>query len=381
MCYHFIHFLATYGKSKEIKGNHLETAELIDDQFDQIKSTIIFTKEDGSSLIIGKESLYAANPSIMIRSIINREPDVIFIFRSLFTIYEPIVTLVSKITGAKIVLRPDQSYETPTFYNSPGEYAFKKVRYQLADKIQIRTEKEREHINKIGVKNSKLFKAPNHSGINKLESKEEPDYQILSVSGWWKDVKNLHTAIQVFSKVIDKTDKNVRFKIVGRFAEGEYCKYTSNKVDGAYKLTDEIETGEEYKKKIENIIESYNLNNRVEFVGTKTGDELLDIYRNSRIYYMPTKKEGFPSTYVEAYSTGTPVVGLNVPIVNEIIADNKTGFLTENQSEQVKAIVQLLEDDDLFYTMKNNAIKEAEKYTSDTVGQIWKSEIEKLLHL
>jgi len=255
------------------------------------------------------------------------------------------------------------------------------VRYQLADKIQIRTEKEREHINKIGVKNSKLFKAPNHSGINKLESKEEPDYQILSVSGWWKDVKNLHTAIQVFSKVIDKTDKNVRFKIVGRFAEGEYCKYTSNKVDGAYKLTDEIETGEEYKKKIENIIESYNLNNRVEFVGTKTGDELLDIYRNSRIYYMPTKKEGFPSTYVEAYSTGTPVVGLNVPIVNEIIADNKTGFLTENQSEQVKAIVQLLEDDDLFYTMKNNAIKEAEKYTSDTVGQIWKSEIEKLLHL
>lgn len=55
-------------------------------------------------------------------------------------------------------------------------------------------------------------------------------------------------------------------------------------------------------------------------------DRQADIYHSSRIFVFPSDNEGFGVPMVEAMSCGMPCIVADKPPMNEIVADNETGF-------------------------------------------------------
>lgn len=70
--------------------------------------------------------------------------------------------------------------------------------------------------------------------------------------------------------------------------------------------------------------------NNIEFLGYKSGDELLSIVSNALFVIVPSEwYENNPMTIIESYACGVPVIGSKIGGIPEIIEDGKTGFLFE----------------------------------------------------
>lgn len=84
------------------------------------------------------------------------------------------------------------------------------------------------------------------------------------------------------------------------------------------------------------------------FLGHLGDDALQECYRRCRVFAMPSTGEGFGLVFVEAARHGLPSIGGKHDSVKEIVLDNQTGLLVEQElHEIVQACVQLLTDDGL----------------------------------
>lgn len=70
------------------------------------------------------------------------------------------------------------------------------------------------------------------------------------------------------------------------------------------------------------------LNDGVEFTGFRTDSELRDDFACSRLFALPSKKEGFGLVYLEAMAHGRPCLGARSGGTPEVITDD-TGVLVE----------------------------------------------------
>lgn len=82
---------------------------------------------------------------------------------------------------------------------------------------------------------------------------------------------------------------------------------------------------------IEEQLKSYHQCPNVEFLGYKTGKELVDLVSSAKFVCVPSEwYENNPMTIIEAYSFGTPVIGARIGGIPEIIVEGKTGYLFES---------------------------------------------------
>jgi glycosyltransferase involved in cell wall biosynthesis len=71
----------------------------------------------------------------------------------------------------------------------------------------------------------------------------------------------------------------------------------------------------------------------IEYVGFKSGDELIDLIINSSFVVVPSEwYENNPMTIVESFILGKPVIGSNIGGIPELVI-NKTGFVFESANE------------------------------------------------
>jgi len=83
--------------------------------------------------------------------------------------------------------------------------------------------------------------------------------------------------------------------------------------------------------------------------------------------YLPT--EGYPGVIIEAMSVGLPIVTTRWRAIPEIVIDGRNGLLSEpkDHTSLLENIIKLALDDDLRFSMGNNALTEAEKFDTETV--------------
>jgi len=89
--------------------------------------------------------------------------------------------------------------------------------------------------------------------------------------------------------------------------------------------------------------------NNVHLLGEKKYGEVIEYYKNSDIFVLPSNQEGCPNALLEAMSYGLPSIATNVGAVSEIINDGISGFIISKQNSKVMAdvIIKLFNSSEL----------------------------------
>ena len=100
-------------------------------------------------------------------------------------------------------------------------------------------------------------------------------------------------------------------------------------------------------------------NKAIEVVGAKSGNELLAYYAAADCFVMPSYREGFPNTVLEAGAMGLPSVVTDINGSREIIVDGENGVIVPSQNAEVlyEAMQKMLIDKEKREYMARNARK------------------------
>jgi glycosyltransferase involved in cell wall biosynthesis len=103
--------------------------------------------------------------------------------------------------------------------------------------------------------------------------------------------------------------------------------------------------------------ESLGINESITMMGPQPGHRVADMMRRSRIFCLPSHKEGTPVCVMEALACGLPIVATGVGGIPDIVEHGKTGIILEKGSMQslTNALVSLLSDSSRCISMGKEA--------------------------
>jgi glycosyltransferase involved in cell wall biosynthesis len=109
-----------------------------------------------------------------------------------------------------------------------------------------------------------------------------------------------------------------------------------------------IGSGEELSR-LQALAGERGIADRVRFPGRQSRDRIAEAMRRCSVFALPSRYEGLGCVYLEAMSTGKPVIGCRGQGIAEIIQHGANGFLVgaDNDRELALAIAMLLRDDRL----------------------------------
>ena len=158
-------------------------------------------------------------------------------------------------------------------------------------------------LNRFSKKRAKII----YCGVDKNEFvgnlKKFKDPTIICVSRLTK-YKNIKTLILAFAH-LQLTVKNANLIIVG--------------------------TGPE-ENNLKDLAKSLKISKSVKFLSNLPRKELVNLYKSSHIFSLPSIVEGFGIATIEAAAASLPYVNSNIPIQREITKNGQGGFLVESSS-------------------------------------------------
>lgn len=162
---------------------------------------------------------------------------------------------------------------------------------------------------------------------------------------------------------IKKDDSRFRYTFVGRIV-GD--KGINELVAAFVKLNKEHPTTQltlvgKYEANLDPVkpetLKAIEENSCIDACGPRYGDELLIEYVKSDCFVMPSYREGFPNTVMEAGAMGLPSVVTDINGSREIIIHGKNGFIVPSKDANAlyEAMKQMLEDTSTREKMAANA--------------------------
>ena len=220
----------------------------------------------------------------------------------------------------------------------------KKVNY-----IYVETEKMKDSLNRLGIKNVYIMKNFKNLKITKEKmvttSKNEKYNVKCCIFSRIEKEKGINDAVNVISK-LNEEKYNIKLDIYGKLKneyEEEFYKIISGKVF-------------------------------IEYKGVVKYNKSAEVLNKYDFLLFPTryKTEGIPGTIIDAYFSGLPVIASRWENCSEVIVEGKTGFGYEilNVEDLYKKLVYLLNNLNILTEMKKNCLNEAKKYTADSAMKI-----------
>lgn len=143
--------------------------------------------------------------------------------------------------------------------------------------------------------------------------------------------KGINELVEAFVKLHDK-HKNTRLVLVGKYEH-------------------ELDPVSDKTRKL------IDTNDGIDACGPKYGDDLLQMYVDADCFVMPSYREGFPNTVLEAGAMGLPSIVTDINGSREIIENEKNGLIvpSKNTNALYDAMERMLTDDKAREIMKSNA--------------------------
>lgn len=176
------------------------------------------------------------------------------------------------------------------------------------------------------------------------------------------------------AKVLNKT-KQIQLITVGRLVQLKGQIYViraiSELVKQGYHISYSIIGDGHYEKVLKAEVSKLNLQECVNFEGSKSQDEIISYMQAADIFIMSStyddltkRREAFGLVSVEAQAMGLPVIGFNSGGFPDTIIEGQTGFAVEDRSHLAIAekIKVLSENKELYHQMSLAAIENASTF-------------------
>ena len=134
-----------------------------------------------------------------------------------------------------------------------------------------------------------------------------------------------------------------------------------------------------YKKKLDNMIESYGLSDRIIFEGTTR--EMQKVLLEADIFAFPTEYEGLSMSLLEAMTAGLPVLAFKeCRSISSMVKDDEDGILSDSGVNAYKVCLdRLITDEDLRVRLGKTAHENAKKYNPVGIWNTWERLFNKVL--
>jgi len=125
----------------------------------------------------------------------------------------------------------------------------------------------------------------------------------------------------------------------------------------------------EQRRFLESLAERKGLKKHVSFAGWVPYERVPELLASSELFVRPSVTEGLGTAFLEAMACGVPVVGTRVSGILDIITHMHNGLLVSpgQPDEIARAILRLLEDDDLRRRLINNGLRFVQRYSWDAI--------------
>lgn len=205
----------------------------------------------------------------------------------------------------------------------------------------------------------------NYYYYNNIESKSVVLYNMINfneiISKVKEDKNNYNFDIIYLGRMTYQKNPERFIEIVKEIKE----KYPALKVAmvGTGDLDDEI------KK----LIREYNLSSTIKFYGFK--DNPYKILQSSKLMMITSRYEGTPMCALEAFACGIPIISTPADGLNDIIDNQKTGFLSNDNKKIIDYVIKLLTEKKTLNMLKEN-VRKKNKQINNII--FYKNEIKKI---
>ena len=276
-----------------------------------------------------------------------QKPDVLFLNSSKTTVWGPLAALISN-PRPKIIYRiGGWSFNDPRSEISKNFWIFlEKMFAPLKDIIIVNNQHDFDQAKELGIKPREDVKLV-HNGINADELKfldkdaardelnlPKGDYIIGTIANFYKP-KGLPYLIEAMGDI-----ENKKLAIIG---------------DG------------QRRKNLENLIKENNLQEKVILLGRK--ENASQYLRAFNVFVLPSVKEGFPWSVLEAMAAKVPVITTRVGAIPEIITHKESGIIIEpKEPRQIVAAINEIVNLDLVGNAYHTVLEEFS--LSKMIGEI-----------
>jgi glycosyltransferase involved in cell wall biosynthesis len=124
------------------------------------------------------------------------------------------------------------------------------------------------------------------------------------------------------------------------------------------------------RKDLEALIQELSLKKNIMFLGfLENQDEVYALMKSSKVFVLPSTREGFGIVVIEANACGIPVITIDHEnnAAKDLIEDGRNGFVCQLDDREIaQKIIEVLEND-LSEKMKETCINLAGKYDWDRI--------------
>jgi glycosyltransferase involved in cell wall biosynthesis len=282
---------------------------------------------------------------IAIRNTVIFKPDIIYIgttlnYHSLLRDI-PLLLLLKVFPSKKIVKMHGSRSD---YFAKPGRPIFKlssKIIILLSDAIFLLSTDEINEWNKFYPSDKYYFVNNPYKFCNLEYSENKAEPPIIFYAGRLIKEKGIYDLLTAISIVLQKTDCQLVIAGIG-----------------------------EEEKEIANYINSNKLSNKIKMVGYLSGHALIDMYRKSSVFVLPTYfGEGYPTAITEAMNYKLPIITTKHRGIKDHLSEKNAIFISPKAPDQIaQAIIELLGDKNLMYEMGEENYKLVQKFSPDIVG-------------